>query len=236
MQVQTIARSVFLPQPPPLWYITDGVKSVGPVVTGMLMRGVEAGRVSEFCHVRVARGGWRGLNYVREIAALNSRVGPLPKGASAEAFMELSMATGCIRDDDEFFYELAQLAITTTGAECAMFHCLEASSRSMVTRCILGPMSYDRLGYPLAENDLVLHYARLGRPVLGPPYGPVEDKLSMRFASSQGGVGAVAMIPISVGNVVTNMLELARPGHAFRRADLQRAERVVQRAIRVRRN
>jgi hypothetical protein len=39
------------------------------------------------------------------------------------------------------------------------------------------------------------------------------------------------MIPLFVGNELTAMLELSRPGHAFRRTDLQRAERIVQRAL-----
>jgi hypothetical protein len=97
-------------------------------------------------------------------------------------------------------------------------------------------MPYDRLGHPLTENDLLLKSARMGRPVFGPPYGATEDALAMRFASSRGGVGAVAMIPISLDGTTTAMLELARPGHAFRRADLEHAERIVQRALRMRRN
>jgi hypothetical protein len=236
MQLNAIPHSVFLPQPPPLWYITNGEQSVGPVVTGMLVRGIEAGRVPDYCHVRVVRGNWRGVNYVREVAALNGRVSYLPAASGREAFMEYALLTGHIKDDDEFLYELAQLAITATNAESAMFHCLERSTRAMVTRCVLGPMPYDRLGRPLPDSDLVLHSARLGRPVFGPPYGPTEDALAMRFASSRGGAGAVAMIPISLDGALTAMLELSRPGHAFRRDDLRRAERVVQRALRVRKN
>ena len=66
---------------------------------------------------------------------------------------------------------------------------------------------------------------------MGPPYGPTEDALAIRFASSSGGVGGAAMIPIFVGNTLMAMLELSRPGHAFRRCDLQRAERIAQRAL-----
>jgi hypothetical protein len=58
----------------------------------------------------------------------------------------------------------------------------------------------------------------------------------MRFAGSKGGAGAVAMIPLFVEKELTAMLELSRPGHAFRRTDLQRAERIVQRALRQRHN
>jgi hypothetical protein len=53
----------------------------------------------------------------------------------------------------------------------------------------------------------------------------------MRMATSQGGVGAAAMIPIFWGGTLRGMLELSRPGHSFRRADLQRAERIAQRVL-----
>jgi hypothetical protein len=115
-----------------------------------------------------------------------------------------------------------------------MFHYRGRSSPSLVTRSVLGPMSRERLGYALHENDPLLRAARLGRPVCGPPYGPTEDALAMRFASSQGGAGAVAMIPIFIGSTLTAMLEVSRPGHAFRRSDLQAAESIAQRALRQR--
>jgi hypothetical protein len=236
MQLHQVSNTVFLPQPPPLWYVTDGERSVGPVVTGMLTRGVERGQIPDYCHVRVLRGQWRTLSTVREIAAINSKVGHLPTLSSREIFVEVLQQVGRIKDDDEFLYDLAQIALTTTSAESAMVHCLERSTRAMVTRCVVGPMPSDRLGRPLPERDLVLQSARLGKPVFGPPYGPTEDALAMRFAASRGGAGAVAMIPISVGGVVTTMLELSRPGHAFRRTDLQRAENLLGRALRIRGN
>jgi hypothetical protein len=37
----TLARSVFKPQPPPLWFVTNGDATVGPVNTSLLLRGVE---------------------------------------------------------------------------------------------------------------------------------------------------------------------------------------------------
>jgi hypothetical protein len=236
MQIHQIPGSVFLPQPPPLWYVTDGERSVGPIVTGQLVRHVEHGQVPDYCHVRVMRGAWRGLSAVREIAAFNSRVSCLPAALAELGAADLVHEMARIRDEEEFFHDLTQSAMTTTGAECAMLHCYERSVSCMITRCVIGPMPKDRLGRPLPEGDLVALAARVGRPVVGPPYGPTEDTLAKRFASSRGGVGAVAMMPISVGTKHSFMLELARPGHAFRRADLQRAERVVQRALRLRKN
>lgn len=236
MQVHSIPNSVFVPQPPPLWYVTDGERAVGPVITALLVRGVEQGRVPDYCHVRVAKGSWRSLSSVREVAAFNSRIGPLPKPSLKETLVEVSQQMGLIKDEDEFLHDLTQYAVANTGAESAMLHCPERSTAAMTTRCVLGPMPHDGLGRPLAENDLLLRAARMSRPVFGPPYGPTEDALAMRFAASRGGVGAVAMLPITVAGTVLAMLELARPGHAFRRSDLQQVERVFQRALWLRRN
>jgi hypothetical protein len=235
MQLQQIPFSVFKPTPPPLWYVTNGEQTVGPVVTGLLMRGVEAGRVPEYCHVRAYAGGWRKLQGVREIAALTSKVGSAPKSPSQQSLadFEPSVRLG-IKDEDELCYNLTRLSLFFAGAESAMFHFVGRSSRALTTRCVLGPMSNERLGYTLPEHDLVLKSARAGRPVLGPPYGAAEDALAIRFASSKGGVGGAAMIPIFLDGKLHAMVELSRPGHAFRRADLQRAERIVQRALRQR--
>jgi hypothetical protein len=234
MQLQEFPKSVFRLEPPPLWYVTNGDLTVGPVVTGLLLRGVEAGRVPDFCHVRTYRGDWRTLNSVREISALNSKA--FAKAPSQDQLAEWGRPIERIKDEMELAHTVAWLSMVTTGAESAMFHYRGRFGRSLVTRSVLGPMSTERLNYPLPESDLVLISARFGKPVFGPPYGPTEDALAMRFASSKGGSGAVAMIPVFVGKELTAMLELSRPGHAFRRSDLQRAERIVQRALRQRTN
>lgn len=231
MQLHQFPVSVFPVQPPPLWYVTNGELTVGPVVTGLLMKGVEYGRVPEYCHVRAIRGDWRTLDSVREIAAISTKVRPAAKAPGYEQIVELEGPARLIRDEDELCYDVTRLSVIVTGAESAMLHYLGRSLRTLTTRSVYGPMSDERLGQPLPEHDPVLRSARLGRPVVGPPYGSTQDALSIRFASSQGGVGAVAMIPIFVRNTLTAMLELSRPGHAFRRTDLQRAERIVQRTL-----
>jgi GAF domain-containing protein len=155
---------------------------------------------------------------------------------SSEQLLEWTRPVERIKDEAELSHTVTWLSLMATGAESAMFHYRSRNARSLVTRSVLGPISNERLGYQLPEQDLVLKAARQGRPVLGPPYGPTEDALAIRFASSRGGVGAAAMIPIFIGEQLTGMLELSRPGHAFRRSDLQRAERIAQRALRARSN
>jgi hypothetical protein len=236
MQLQIIPPSVFRPQPPPLWYVSDGERSVGPVLTGRLVDHVQAGQVPDWCQVRLTRGRWRKLDFVREISAIKRPVNRPSKAAVREAFLELSYRTGAIRDEDEFFHELTETARAMVGGQCAMLHCFQRSARALVTRSIVGRISTERLGQALPDDDPVLQVARLNRPVFGPPYGPTEDALAQRFACADGGVGAAAMIPVASDGAVSVMLEVARPGHAFRRADLQRAEQLVQRMVRMRRN
>ena len=196
-----IPTSVFRPAPPPLWYVTNGELTVGPVVTGLLIRGVEAGRVPDYCQVSPYYGEWRGLSAVREIAALNSKVGA--KAPSAEQLAEWSRPVERIKDEEELAHTVTWLSLITTGAESAMFHYRRRNTRPLVTRSVLGPISNERLGYALPENDLVLKSARLGRPVFGPPYGQTEDALAIRFAGSRNGVGAAAMIPFFIGTQLT---------------------------------
>jgi len=221
--------SVFRPLPPPLWYVTNGELTVGPVTTQLLIRGVEHGRVPDECDVTQYEGGWRNVYLVREIAALNSKSGVQP--LTEEQLVEWSRPGARIRDEEELSHTVTWLALVTTGAESAMFHYCGRRSRSFFTRSIIGPMSTERMGRALPEWDPLLESARLGQPVVGPPYGPLEDALAMRMATSAGGVGAAAMIPIFSGGMLRGVLELSRPGHSFRRADLQRAERIAQNVV-----
>jgi hypothetical protein len=221
--------SVLRPNPPPLWYVTNGEVTVGPVYTGLLMRGVEEGRVPEDCHVSSGEPRWRSLDAVREIAA---RKRPAARAAeAAEALRELERSERRSRDEEELCHRATRLAMSVTGAESGMMHLHDRTARRLSTRAVLGPLPEGLLNDSLPEADLVVRAARMGMPVTGPPYGPVEDALALRFAASAGGVGAAAMLPIFVGRSLIAMLELSRPGHPFRRGDLQHAERIAQRAL-----
>ncbi|HEX3595286.1 MAG TPA: GAF domain-containing protein [Polyangiaceae bacterium] len=227
MSAQPTFFSVLKLNPPPVWYVTNGRLTVGPVLTGLLMRGVDEGQVPEHCRVSADRARWRKLDSVREIAA---RKRPASNAAeAAEALRELERPQERIRDEEELAHHLTHVAMRATRAESGMLHL--RSGRHFFTRAVLGPLPDERLHEALPEADLLLRCARLGRPVLGPPYGPAEDALALRFAESAGGVGGAAMLPIYVGSTLAALLELSRPGHAFRRGDLQRAERITQRAL-----
>src|ERR1700709_391442 len=137
MELNHIPSSVFRPPPPPLWYVTNGELTVGPVVTGLLIRGVEFGRVPEYCHVSPYRGDWRTLSSVREIAALNSKLnGTAP---SQEQLLEWTRPVERIKDEAELSHTITWLALMATGAESAMFHYRGRNARTLITPSGLRP-------------------------------------------------------------------------------------------------
>jgi len=218
--------------PTPVWFVSNGETTVGPVATNLLKRGVEYGRIPYSCVVSPPAGWWRRLEAVREIAALWKRSSVSVPSPVPERLAQLeSLTPARIRDQDEVCYQITRLAIALTGAESGMFHFRERRSSSLTTRCVLGPMSKGMLYERLSPMDPLLRYAHTGTPIFGPPDGPAERALAKRFATTQGGVGGAAMIPIFVGSSLRGMLELSRPTRAFRRDDLQRAERVAQRGL-----
>src|SRR5690242_14827804 len=105
--MQPTPISVFKSLPPPLWYVTNGELTVGPVATDLLRRGVEYGRVPEYCQVKATRGAWRELMGVREIAALGTK--PNAKAPSEEQFAEWARPVERVKDDMELCHTLTWL-------------------------------------------------------------------------------------------------------------------------------
>jgi hypothetical protein len=234
-----IPSSVFKAKPPPLWLVSNGELTVGPVLTDLLVRGVKYGKIPNYCYVRELRGGWRTLDSIRELAALGRQSEPTPRAQRFDSLATIGQLFDRIRDTDELLQYVTQLSILVTGATAGMFHYAAGfgQPRTLTTRCVLGPLSTERLGQPLAGYDQVLRMAKIGRPVLGQPgVAPAERAIAARFANMDGGVRGVAMIPFWVAGGLTGILELSRSDRPFRRDDLQRAERFVQRALRRRQN
>ena len=178
--------SVFLPKPPPLWYVSRGDVTVGPVITTQLTRGVASGRVPDDCLVRAWRGDWRDLASVREVAALHK---PPTKDPKLEQIFEWELAADRVKKDAmELCHTVAWLARMATGAECAIVHFRSRLDHPLRTRAVVGPMPTTLLGHPLPESDPALHEAFRGRAIVGPPFGRAEDALAIRFASSKNGV------------------------------------------------
>ncbi|HVU00457.1 MAG TPA: hypothetical protein VHE30_01850 [Polyangiaceae bacterium] len=235
--------SVIRPNPAPLWFVSNGEVTVGPVVTNLLKRGVAEGAIPDQCSVCPTEGTWRGLGAVREIAAMHRRNRPRLMVPDPEEIAEVELESVLCRDRDDVYHHFTRTAMLVTGAESAMFHAREPGVRTLVTRAALGSISDRVLDQELPGDDLVLRSACMGRPIFGSLFGTAEDGffgssfglpgdvLAQRFESAGADVGGAAMVPVFVGRSLRGMLELSRPGHAFRRDDLQRAERIAQRAL-----
>ncbi len=113
-------------QPPPLWFVTNGEITVGPVRTGLLLRGVVHGRIPEECLIRELRWkSWRGLAQIREVRALRQRQAwgilsaetPAPPNA-ANADLVLRRAG----DAREALLFSLNVAVKRTGASVGLLH------------------------------------------------------------------------------------------------------------------
>jgi hypothetical protein len=233
MQVQAIRFGAFRPEPPPLWFVTDGETTVGPVLTDLLVRGVKQGRIPATCFARPLRGGWRSLDSIRELRALHHDPEPASQRRRRDPLLEVLPLLDGIRDQDELFQYATQLSVIVTGADAAMLHHAPNSSPDeLVTRVALGPLATDRLGQPLPD-DLVLHTALTDHPIRGrADDGAEQREIADRLACDDNGVPGVAMIPFFTRYELVAMLELRRPDRAFRSTDLRLAERIVQRGLR----
>ncbi len=234
MELHQIPRSIFKQTPPPLWYVTNGELTVGPVVTGLLIRGVGSG-----ARARVLPGQPVSRRLARvDLGARNCRadqqdqrqraergtiggVDPTGRANQGRVRVEPHGDLVVVDDDGRGERDVSLPRSQPTLADHAL------GDRADLERAPRLRLAGERLGVESGAH---------GPPCPRPPYGPTEDALAIRFASSRGGVGAAAMIPIFIGEQLTAMLELSRPGHAFRRSDLQRAERIAQRAVRPRAN
>jgi hypothetical protein len=155
-------------------------------------------------------------------------------GPSFEQLTEWTRFLQRVRDEDELCHTATWVSMVLTGAETAIFHYSGAQGSTLFTRSILGPVVNGRVGSPLSEFDLVLRSARRGLAIQGGSCGVLENGLAKRLGASAVAGGALAMIPFFAEGQLRAMLELGRPGHAFRRNDLLQAEGLVQRALEAR--
>ncbi len=188
----------------------------------------------DYCQVSPYRGEWRGLTSVREIAALNSKASA--KAPSADQLAEWARPVERIKDEEELAHTVTWLSLVATGAESAMFHYRRRNTKALVTRSVLGPISNERLGYALPEQDLGPEgspaRATCPRSALWPDRGCARHSLRRQSRwCGRGRDGSDFRRRYSDRDA-----RAVTPGHAFRRTDLQRAERLAQQAMRVRSN
>jgi hypothetical protein len=209
--------------PPPLWYVTDGDVTVGPLRTALLLKGVRAGRIPDECRVREARWqNWRRLEEVREIRAIFRS----QEVASATRPWELlEHATGvhrflaCAFDPRELLLFGLHAAAQRTGAELGCVHRAVDEIRPPVTSCVHGPGLTHRLGMELPVNDLMLGAARARRVVIGAPDATAVHRACGERLGGMAVLKGIAMCPIHRQGELYAMLELGRADHPFRAED-----------------
>ena len=75
MELSTWSPTGKRPKPPPLWLVTNGDVTVGPINTTLLVRGVVDGRIWDGFYVRDTRTqAWRPVHEVREVRSVNERL------------------------------------------------------------------------------------------------------------------------------------------------------------------
>jgi len=226
------------PSPPPLWFVSNGSNTVGPVSTNLLLRGIAAERVPDDCLVRERRWRtWRALDTVREVAALRrdqARYGHVHvartryhRGAGHDigaALLEKKLRFA--KDPSDAFLSGLKAAMRETGALVGAVHRRAAGNRGFVTAIVVGPGMHRRVGRRIAADDPVLALAESGRSLFGEP----DDLPSLLVQGRLGELPAcagVAMMPVICAGRLFAMFELGRPDHAFRLVDARRLARLA---------
>lgn len=219
-------------KPPPLWVVTNGDKSVGPINTTLLVKGFGEGRVTPECYVRDLRGLiWRPVGAVREVRAYESllyrRRGagePVRRATTLSALISLCESTR------ETLALGLELAVERTGSAVGLLHTFERDAA--VTRGAAGAVDPDAVGRPVRSEDPVARMAIARSIVLGDPR---RDAELAGVAARLGGVetlAGVAMVPIVGERGVIGMIELGRSDHGFRTSDAVVLREVAQTIVR----
>jgi hypothetical protein len=197
------------PKPPPLWFVTNGERTVGPVRTDLLLRGVVHKRIPDDCLVRELRWrSWRRLEQIREVGALG---GSRPK-------LELSSWLEPAIDMSEVLLHALHAACLLTGADAGVCHRARGPLGRPVLSYARGAIAHARLGEVLCMRDPSIALAFAGEGTIGEPDdGPVELAILERLGSDA--VAGVAMFPLLYGSELVGVVELGRSDHPFRERD-----------------
>lgn len=220
-------------RPPPLWFVTNGELTVGPVRTELLQRGVFHGRIPEDCLVReLTWRTWRRLDQIREVRAVQreSGVGTLRAktavvGSHAELLSQLCLAG----DPAEVLTLSLHAAFDATNASFGLVHRAFGPSLGPVTTCVRGVAMIGRLGSTLYE-DAAVRLARVGGLIVGPPGAGEPERCVAARLGAPPDLGGVAMVPVSIGPSLMAIIELGRAGHAFRASDVNILEQIASAA------
>jgi hypothetical protein len=220
MQLPTWIPEGHRPKLPPLWIVSRGDKTAGPVSTPNLVRSIALGRVPDDCIAKPNRySAWRTLEHIREVRAALSPMSRAKPAGDVEA--DGLGALLRLADTREEAFDLAlRFTAKKLGADFGHVHCFEGGHHVPVTRHAVGHDADFRLGAPLLENDYLAHVARTQQVALG----AARDHLAYRAAAWRLGgrvaeVDGVAMVPIVNRRGTMAMIELGRVDRPFRTSD-----------------
>ena len=226
--------------PPPLWYVSNGDATVGPVRTNTLLRGVSYGRVPGDSYVREwAWGDWRKIEQIREVRSLRQhqkmRGGAwhpsqswAPPGPREQAMARTQDAVAPAQDRGEVLLLALQAALDETRSVVGLIHRFR-SPGGMVTSYGVGPGMADRLGQMVPTYDDALGAACQKRAVMGSQgRGSAQRAVLQRLSVPGIDVFAIAMLPIVSQGRLIAMLEIGRAERRYRVGDKARFEGVAR--------
>lgn len=200
-------------RPPPLWLISDGANTVGPINTGGLVSGVGRGIVEEDHWVRDVKGArWRTVAEVREVRALKT-----PASRQLQVLEALLRLTDDVPESLRLGLEIAMLK---TGASAGLVHLFEHPTKPPVTRFVAGGGRAEQMGAPLSDADGLARVARARCVTVGEPRTDrAFAEAAARLGAAKHDVRGVAMVPIVHPRGIVGMIEIARGAHPFRAKD-----------------
>lgn len=200
----------------PLWLVTNGDTTIGPVHTDLLVRGYLGGRIPLHCRVReVSWGSWRPLERIREIGSLSRRLAP------DTAPLSLQEATGRLpvtRDVGELLTAALALAALVLDANAGLVHRYRSPVGTPVTSAVFG-VPAERLGEVLSASDPSYQAALRGKGLCGTPQQGLTERLVAERLQHDAPLSSVAMAPIIASGRLIALLELGRTDHVFRADD-----------------
>lgn len=218
----------------PRWYVTNGDAVVGPVATGLLLRGIVHGRVREEHYVaQYAWSNWREQSYVREIAALRRLAAPSFSALDPEAIKRALRAPRLdtaplelLTTRDAVLQQALRSALRATQASVGAVHGPREPHVGLVTSWTEGPGMALSLGEVVPWHDEARIVAACDRALIGDPQRDVWARASARRLSlGSKRVAGVALVSMDFGGV-RGLLELGRYDHTFRQSDLALLEDV----------
>lgn len=202
---------------PPAWLVSNGDRTVGPVDTDLLVRGIVSGKIPLDCQVSLCGESWRPVEQVREVRraclALQGPSEPIP-GSVRHSIQWLAHA----RDVGEALSLALHGACKITNAEVGILYRARAPLElPVVSACFGGPQL--ELGEVVSRCDPALCAAQEGEPgVVRPSESAVARVMAFRLSPERTPVG-LALLPLRTATDVIGVIELGRYDHPFRSSD-----------------